>query len=248
VNARSPALAVGLASLVAGACVRPSTTPAPAPAPAVVRASAAPPEANGLGGTLQRYERDATGDEWRPVGGRVPVVVGRTGLAWDDRFGGAPGSPIKREGDGRAPAGVFPLSTVFGFESAGSAGWVRAPYLPLAAGTECVDDVASEHYNSIVDRGAVSRVDWTSAERMRQIDQYRLGVVVDYNTPARTGRGSCIFLHVWAGPDTYTAGCTAMAERDLRDLVLWMDRARRPVLVQLTEAEHARLRDAWRIP
>jgi L,D-peptidoglycan transpeptidase YkuD (ErfK/YbiS/YcfS/YnhG family) len=138
---------------------------------------------------------------------------------------------------------------VFGFASREDAGWVRAPYIDLQPGTECVDDVKSVRYNSIVDRSLTERVDWTSAERMRQIDQYRLGVIVDYNRkPTTAGRGSCIFLHVWAGPGTDTAGCTAMAERDLRDLLLWMDRDRQPVLVQLTEAEHRRVRDAWRIP
>jgi D-alanyl-D-alanine dipeptidase len=200
------------------------------------------------GGMLHRYERSEPGEPWRAVGAPVAVVVGSTGLAWDDGYHAAAGTPTKREGDGKAPAGMFSLPSVFGFAPANDAEWVRAPYLPLGAGTECVDDVASVHYNTIVDRGAVGRADWSSAERMRQIEQYRLGVVVGYNSPPRAGRGSCIFLHVWAGPGTSTAGCTAMSEHDLRDLVLWMDESRHPVLVQLPESEHARLRESWRIP
>src|SRR4051812_46581665 len=67
-------------------------------------------------GTLRRFERDAPRGAWRPVGAPVAIVVGRTGVAWDDRLGTArAGEPVKREGDGRSPAGVFPLDTAFGF-------------------------------------------------------------------------------------------------------------------------------------
>src|SRR5919109_291309 len=133
------------------------------------------------GGTLRRYSRDASG-AWRAEGARVPVVVGRTGLAWG--VGVAPdaaGEPAKHEGDGKAPAGAFPLGTAFGFAPSAAALGTRLPYLALVETTECVDDTASAHYNAIVDRARVPRVDWTSSERMQSIDLYRLGVVVDYN-------------------------------------------------------------------
>jgi L,D-peptidoglycan transpeptidase YkuD (ErfK/YbiS/YcfS/YnhG family) len=95
----------------------------------------------------------------------------------------------------------------------------------------------------------VPRVDWSSAERMREIEQYRIGAMVEYNAaPPRAGRGSCIFLHVWGGPGTSTAGCTAMPERALREVVLWLDRARRPMLVQLPLAELARLHGSLLLP
>ncbi len=201
------------------------------------------------GGMLRRYSRDATG-AWRAVGARVPVVVGRTGLAWG--VGVAPDAadqPVKREGDGKAPAGVFPLGTAFGFAASRAAVGTRLPYLRLVETTECVDDVASAHYNTIVDRARVRRVDWSSSERMRRIALYRLGVVVDYtSTPPAAGRGSCIFLHVWNGPPSSTAGCTAMAEPALAELVRWLDPARRPALVQLTDAAYARRRVAWGLP
>src|SRR5688572_22684092 len=83
------------------------------------------------GGTLRRYSRDATG-AWRAEGARVPVVVGRAGLAWG--VGVAPDAsdePAKREGDGKAPAGLFPLGTAFGFAPSAAALRTRLPYLPL---------------------------------------------------------------------------------------------------------------------
>jgi L,D-peptidoglycan transpeptidase YkuD (ErfK/YbiS/YcfS/YnhG family) len=255
---------------MAGGCtsaVPPASAPRPMPtveSPTVGRVGAAVParfsEATQLlvvttpgwdstGGHLRRYERAAPDEMWRPVGEVVPVVVGSAGLGWDDTFDTTAGAPRKREGDGRAPAGVFPIDTVFGFAPAGEAGWIRAPYLPLTAGSECVDDVRSAYYNTVVDRSAVPRVDWSSAERMREIEQYRIGAMVEYNAaPPRAGRGSCIFLHVWGGPGTSTAGCTAMPERALREVVLWLDRARRPMLVQLPLAELARLHGSLLLP
>jgi D-alanyl-D-alanine dipeptidase len=157
--------------------------------------------------------------------------------------------PVKREGDGRSPAGAFALDTVFGFPARGLVPWVRLPYVDIETGTECVDDVGSVYYNTIVDRARVRAVDWTSAEHMQRIDQYKLGVVVAYNTaPPRKGRGSCIFLHIWAGPRSVTAGCTAMDEHALETLVRWLDPSRRPMLVQLPASEMAQLRGSWGLP
>ena len=201
------------------------------------------------GGTLRRYSRDATG-AWRAEGATVPVVVGRTGIAWGVGVAAdAAGEPAKHEGDGKSPAGLFPLGRAFGFAARARAVGTQLPYLRLVETTECVDDTGSAHYNVIVDRARVPRVDWTSSERMRSIELYRLGVTVDYNVaPAARGGGSCIFLHVWRGPRSSTAGCTAMAEPALAELVRWLDPARRPALVQLTDAAYARRRAAWGLP
>ena len=55
--------------------------------------------------------------------------------------------PQKAEGDGRSPAGVFPLGRGFGFAPASEASWLKLPYLPVVEGIECVDDSASTVYN-----------------------------------------------------------------------------------------------------
>lgn len=207
------------------------------------------PAWDSVSGTLQRYSRARARSPWRADGPAVPIVVGETGLAWGDDAMARRRDPRKREGDGKAPAGRFPLGTVFGFAPKSDAGWIRLPYLALDEETECVDDAASSHYNRVVDRSTVRRVDWRSAERMRSIDLYRLGVIVRYNaSPVRRGRGSCIFLHIWAGPGAPTSGCTAMPASDLQAVVRWLDPAKRPLLVQLPTAEYARMRGAWALP
>jgi hypothetical protein len=39
-----------------------------------------------------------------------------------------------------------------------------------------------------------------------------------------------------------------MAQPNLEELLRWLDARKRPVLVQLTEGDYARLRAAWRLP
>jgi D-alanyl-D-alanine dipeptidase len=200
---------------------------------------------------LQRYERAGAGQPWRPVGSAIRAAVGRTGVAWGDGLhpGGGAG-PRKREGDGKAPAGIFALSSAFGYAGANEAAWVRMPYVQVDASIECVDDSRSRYYNRRVDRDTIAQPDWTSHEEMRRPDPlYRWGVWVDHNSnPPRPMGGSCIFLHVWGGPGVATSGCTAMGEEDLRAVLAWLDRRARPVLVQLPRAEYASLRAAWDLP
>ena len=200
-------------------------------------------------GTLRRFARTSDDTPWREEGSGVPVVVGRTGVAWDDsRVRPSTGEPVKREGDGRSPAGAFALDTAFGFDIRQIVPWVRLPYVRLRTSTECVDDSRSAHYNTIVDRDSVPRVDWSSSEKMREIEQYAYGIHVAYNAPPRPSRGSCIFLHIWAGPRSVTAGCTAMSEGALKELMGWIDPRRRPMLVQLPASAVARMRKDWRLP
>jgi D-alanyl-D-alanine dipeptidase len=201
-------------------------------------------------GTLQRFGRATTGSQWRALDRPVPVVVGRTGIAWGVGFDDASTEgPHKHEGDGKAPAGIFPLDTAFGFAPPDSIQSVRLPYVQLVPTTDCVDDTASLHYNTVVDRATAPRVDWNSAEHMRQVAQYKIGVIVGYNaSPPVKGRGSCIFLHIWAGPDSHTAGCTAFDEVKLGEVMRWLDPGKRPLLVQLTAEEYEKLQARWGLP
>jgi D-alanyl-D-alanine dipeptidase len=144
---------------------------------------------------------------------------------------------------------VFSLGRAFGFASPPDAAWLKLPYVPVVEGIECVDDPASTVYNQIVDRRTVRNPDWTSAEKMREVGEaYRWGVVVNYNTPAVSRRGSCIFLHIGGEGGRGTAGCTAMAPEFLRDVMAWLDPALSPVLVQLPEAARSALKGPWALP
>ncbi len=200
-------------------------------------------------GILHRFERNSRGTSWRKLAPEVKIVVGRTGLASGTGLHRepVPALPVKKEGDGKSPAGVFPLTSAFGFEEAGAA--LRLPYLRVTETIECVDDPASGSYNRLVDRSEVARPDWASSEKMREIEGYLWGVVVAHNSrPVEPGAGSCIFLHAWSGPASPTVGCTAMPGESIRELVHWLDPDAQPVLVQLTEDAYAALRGPWQLP
>ena len=87
--------------------------------------------------------------------GPIPAVVGRNGLAWGRGIHLEPpaGGPQKREGDGKAPAGIFRLGIAFGYGPGDSAPWIRLPYQQMTERIKCVDDVASPFYNHIGGRG-----------------------------------------------------------------------------------------------
>ena len=204
-------------------------------------------------GTLRRYDRGNIRVPWREVGGPVSVMVGKNGLAWGagairvDTQAAQPEDPVKKEGDGKAPAGVFRLTKAFGYTTQPVPGW-KMPYLYLNSSVECVDDGSSKFYNQIVDRSSVSP-DWNSSEHMlRPDDLYRWGILVDHNPAATPGAGSCIFMHIWRGPGQPTVGCTAMAQQNLESLIGWLNPQSTPLLVQLPMAEYQKLREGWRWP
>lgn len=204
-------------------------------------------------GNLQRFVRADGGLAWQPVGAAVALSLGKAGLAWGRGLHGAHAPGLEKcEGDGRAPAGVFAISALFGAAGVGSdlARAAKLPYLPATADLKAIDDPASRHYNRIVDQSALAERDWVSCEDMLRDDQrYAVGAVVGHNVgPVVAGAGSCIFLHVWAAAGVPTAGCTAMALADMRALAAWLDGAAAPVLVQLPRAEFERCQAAWGLP
>ncbi len=202
-------------------------------------------------GVLRRYERNEDNQSWKAIGEEIPVNVGRNGMAWGRglHVEKISDSPVKKEGDGKAPAGIFSLSLAFGYTTKAEAGAVKLPYVQATPTLECVDDSQSANYNKVLDRKSVGKPDWKSSEQMRRQDeQYRWGVVVDHNSKGEPGCGSCIFLHIWAGPGKGTAGCTAMEARKMEEVMNWLDSAKNPLLVQLPAAEYRGLRQAWGLP
>src|SRR5574343_186352 len=155
------------------------------------------------GGVLQRFTRLGPGCAWLPVGAPIPVSLGRFGLAWG--LGVHPPLagmvPIKREGDGRAPAGIFAIPALFGAAALASdlAQGAKLPYLQATPDLKAIDDPASVYYNRIVDQSAITQPDWVSCEDMLRSDQrYAIGAVIAHNTELPVpGAGSCIFMHVW---------------------------------------------------
>jgi len=202
--------------------------------------------------SLQLFERESAHTPWRAVNEASAAVVGHNGLGWGIGLHDAPSSgaaPLKKEGDGKAPAGIFLLTAAFGYASPEAAQWIKLPYRQATASLQCVDDVNSEFYNQVLDTSNTP-LRWKSHEEMLRKDGlYKMGIVVDHNAhPPIPGRGSCIFIHIWKAASQGTAGCTAMAEPDLDGVLRWLDPAKTPVLVQLPRSEYKRYQEAWGLP
>lgn len=210
------------------------------------------PDWQATAGTIERFAREPGGG-WRADGPACPVVVGRGGSGWG--LGLHPPQelgPVKREGDGRSPAGVFAVGPAFGSQPRIDTG---LDYLPLDGGHWCIDVPDSPHYNRIVHERDVGRTGVAgSTEPMRRdihLDgdpQYRLGFVIGHNPAREPAAGSCIFAHPWLDERTPTAGCVGVADTALAEILVWLDAAAQPRLVLLPEAEYERLREAWQLP
>lgn len=241
-----------MACMVSPVSLSSSAVPAPARQLLLVVA----PEWDSCSGQLQRFERRHADGEWQAIGPAIAVTLGKFGLAWGrglhPHIAGPENSwPGKHEGDGRAPAGIFAITGLFGSPAPDSpfARAAKLPYLAATPDLKAIDDPASAYYNRIVDQSAVTP-DWTSCEDMLRSDErYAVGAVVAHNAePPVPGAGSCIFMHVWAGEGVPTAGCTAMALADMSEIAGWLDASAAPLLIQLPQAEYEARRAAWGLP
>lgn len=138
----------------------------------------------------------------------IPCSVGRGGI-----------SAAKREGDGATPTGTHRIvGLLYRPDRLAPPGdWAR-PILPGDLWCDAADHPA---YNQPA-RAPLA----ASHEAMRRPDPlYDIVLVTDWNYPdARPGCGSAIFVHQWRRPGFPTAGCLAMARRDL----IWLAGQLRP--------------------
>ena len=203
-------------------------------------------------GRLIYFERENDESPWQNVSNTIPVVLGRNGLAWGNGLNLIDSSklPIKTEGDGRSPAGVFELGAAFGYASADEMGGLNISYIPITEMVECIDDIKSSYYNMIITRDEIEEVDWQSSEKMYFAEiWYEQGIVVEQNTtPIVNGAGSCIFLHNWSKPNETSAGCTEMEPSKLKEIIFWLDASANPVLVQLTKQLFQEYQELWQLP
>lgn len=201
-------------------------------------------------GTLRTYTM--TSDGWQATAPAFAVTIGRAGSAWGVGLHATQPGPIKQEGDGRSPAGVFHVGTAFGYaESAKTA----LHYTAMSESDYCVDVNTSSLYNRIVDARVVGREAIAgSTEPMRRdlhVDgdqRYKIGFVIEHNSRGTPAAGSCIFAHLWKAPGEPTSGCTAMDEAAMRALLDWLNPEQHPIFVLLPQQEYARVGNVWQLP
>ncbi len=186
-------------------------------------------------GVLQRYEKK--NNHWQKVGEFINIVLGRNGLGWGKGLHATPKNAkyLKKEGDGKAPAGLFSLTNAFGYTPTNFK--MHFPYDVYNTTDHCVDDSTSQWYNQIIDSNTITN-DYKSFEHMKLKNElYKYGIVVNHNPQKIAQAGSCIFIHIKNKSNQGTAGCTAMNEDKIVQVIKWLQEEKKPLLLQLPKKE-----------
>ncbi|MGB6221622.1 L,D-transpeptidase family protein [Haloferula sp.] len=200
--------------------------------------------------TLTAYEK--RGNQWVKALGPWPCRIGKSGLAWGlGIHPNPPGTKLKKEGDWRAPAGVFHLGGAWGYDEAIQK-HPKLPYRQITKRDLWVEDSNSPSYNRHLVIDHEPSTAWEKKQQMRQGDHaHSLKLFVAHNAPPKVtpGGGSAIFFHIWrAGGTKPTAGCTTLSEDHLSQLIAWLDPTKQPLYVLLPQAEYDARRSAWKLP
>ncbi len=143
---------------------------------------------------------------WLASGFRIfPCRLGR---------GGVTGAKI--EGDGKTPAGIFPLRRAFYRADRVALIETRLPLAVIEPDDLWCDDPSHPHYNRLVRRPFDGRTEalW------RDDGAYDVVVVLGHNDdPPIPGMGSAIFIHLAHADDRPTAGCIALMRAHLLELL-----------------------------
>lgn len=153
---------------------------------------------------------------WKMTFDSIPCSFGKKGLAPHNE---------KVEGDGRTPSGTFEIGAAFGYEPFPG---IKMQYIKLEDYHYWISDIHSPKYNKLVDYYPGKLY----AEKMRRTDDlYKFGIIIEYNTKqVIRGKGSAIFIHVSRKPGAPTAGCIAIAEKQMQNLIRWVDPNKQPII------------------
>jgi L,D-peptidoglycan transpeptidase YkuD (ErfK/YbiS/YcfS/YnhG family) len=122
----------------------------------------------------------------------------------------------KKEGDGAAPAGSFPLLSAMYRPDRVKPPVTGLPLTALVRAHAWVDDPLDINYNKLVELPYPAHV-----EKLWRTDAiYDLLVVIGYNiNPTVPGAGSAIFLHIARPSFSPTVGCVAIEHHFLSILI-----------------------------
>lgn len=191
---------------------------------------------------LVRYEN--IGGTFKKVSTPINVNLGKKGLGWGNSnfdFDKNIGEPLKKEGDKKAPAGIFNLSKIYTYENHIK---TKMPYEKSTSKHICVDDSQSEFYNQIIKTDKKST--YKSYENMLlKNNTYKYVIVVNHNENKIKEKGSCIFLHVQNPKKVQTSGCTSMREPEIKSIISWLDIEKKPILIQIPSSSCLKMKEKY---
>lgn len=200
--------------------------------------------------TLSYFERK--NGKWQRIGEDWKGRLGAKGLVWGRGIHTNPeGATLKKEGDGRSPAGVFELGGVWGVHKS-----VRKHpetfYHQVTSRDLWVEDGDSKYYNQFITLNHDPKTEWEKKAQMVQNDYpHSLKMFIAHNAYPNVvaNGGSSIFFHIWRrGGAAATAGCTTMVEDKLSWLIATVDPGRRPLYVLLPRSEYEKYKPIWKLP
>jgi hypothetical protein len=150
---------------------------------------------------------EKTKGRWQLAIAPVQASIGRNGFAQENE---------KMEGDGKTPKGLYALGQLYSYEPAID---TKIPFQQVDSLDKWIDDPTSTDYNKYV-HGETSAKSFEHL-KLKSID-YKYCMVIEYNTnPVVKGKGSAIFFHVANENYAPTAGCVAIAEKDMLQFLKW---------------------------
>lgn len=204
--------------------------------------------------TLRIYQKN--GNTWQTVGAPWQGRLGKNGLAWGRGIHQniTPNPPRKKEGDKRAPAGIFKIGGAYGYAPQIKKHQLLQ-YRKVTANDLWVEDVHSPNYNKHLILPHKPKTTWEKKAQMRQGDfAHSLKLYIAHNDAILGGKtipglGSAIFFHVWRGGGSKpTAGCTTMDKGELSKMIAQIDPSKNPVYILLPQSEYQQLRNTWKLP
>lgn len=204
-------------------------------------------------GRLFCFER--RNSQWQVMNQSYFVMLGKTGMAWG--LGehlldcNKTKNTRKTEGDNKTPAGIFALPYAFGYAEKCNTGLT---YQPMQSNMYCVDCKQHKAYNQIVSEHDVEQpIEQISSEPMRRDLHkddpcYKKGIFIAQNPQNLPGEGSCVFVHLIKPDGSATAGCTALHEPDMDQLLSWLESEKKPHMVCLPQDTYHQLQPSWNLP
>ena len=126
----------------------------------------------------------------------------------------------KIEGDKCTPTGIYSIEKIYYREDRLSMPKLDFQTIPINKNFGWCDDIRSTYYNKFIK----FPFSYSAEFLYREDDIYNIICVINYNTnPIIKNKGSAIFLHVANSDYAETAGCLALKQNDLIELLQNID-------------------------
>lgn len=134
-----------------------------------------------------------------------------------DCFIGRDGTGKTREGDMKTPSDTMHILGAFGIlPNPGTS----MPYIDVTPSVFACGD--REYYNLVIDTAELHHPNCNGEDMYHIRPHYNYGLITDYNRERIYMKGGAIFIHC-KGTNPYTAGCVALDEDKMRELLVRCD-------------------------